>query len=120
MSKDDFVATLGELGKIKTFVVIYVIIDTSVQLNFLQLILKGKFKLSGLFTYIINSLRGQEKISDERFVCQYSADDTKHIECGPAQLAVMFDDSHETVCDNRNINLYPHSVLCIAPEGRDA
>lgn len=27
MSKDDFVATLGELGKIKTFVVIYVIID---------------------------------------------------------------------------------------------
>ena len=93
---------------------------TSVQLNFLQLILKGKFKLSGFFTYIINSLRGQEKISDERFVCQYSADDTKHIECGPAQLAVMFDDSHETVCDNRNINLYPHSVLCIAPEGRDA
>jgi hypothetical protein len=29
-------------------------------------------------------------------------------------------DSNEAVCDYRNINSYPHSVLCIAPEGRDA
>ncbi len=73
--------------------------------------------MSGLFTYIINSLGDQEKISDVCFVCQYSANDTKHIKCCPAQLAVIFDDSHKTVCDNGNINLDPHSVLRIAPEG---
>lgn len=76
--------------------------------------------MSGFFIYIINSFGGHEKISDGHFVCQYSAYHTKDIECGPAQLVVMFDDSHETVCDNRNINLYSDSVLCIAPEGRDA
>ncbi len=76
--------------------------------------------MSVFFTYIINSLGSQEKISDGCFVCQYSANYTEHIECRPAQLTVMFDDSHETVCNNRHINLYPHSVFRIAPEGRDA
>jgi hypothetical protein len=75
--------------------------------------------LSGFFTHIINSLGGQEKISDGRFVCQNSANNTKDIECRPSQLTVMLDDSHETVCDKRNINLYLHSVLCIPPEGCD-
>ncbi|GAP68534.1 por secretion system C-terminal sorting domain, partial [Bacteroidales bacterium 6E] len=76
--------------------------------------------MSGFFTYIINGLRGQKKISDGRLVCQYSANDTKYIECSPAQLTVMFDDSHETVCDNRNVNLYSHSVFRITPERCDA
>jgi len=75
--------------------------------------------LKSIITYIINSLGRQKKISDVRFVCQYSADDPKHIECCPAQVAVIFYDSQETVCDNRNINLYSHSVFRIAPEGSD-
>lgn len=70
--------------------------------------------MSGFFTCNVNSPGGHEKIPDGHFVCQYSAYDTKDIECGPAQLAVMFDYSHETVCDNRDINLYPDSVFCIA------
>ncbi len=75
--------------------------------------------MKSIIAYIINSLGGQKKISDVRFVCQYSTNDTKHIECCPAQMAVIFYNSHETVCDNRNINLYSHSVFRIAPEGRD-
>lgn len=69
------------------------------------------------FTHIINSLGGQEKISDMRFVGQDSSNNTKNIECRSSQLAFILNDSHKTVCDNSNINLDLHSVLCIAPEG---
>jgi len=75
--------------------------------------------LKSIIIYIINSLGGQKNISYVRFICQYSANDTKHIECRPAQLAVIFRNSHETVCDNCNINLHFHSVFRISPEGLD-
>ncbi len=75
--------------------------------------------MNGILTYIINSLGGQEKISDVCFVCQYSTNNTEHIESRSAQLAVIFNDSHETISDNRNVNLYFHSILSIAPKGCD-
>ena len=76
--------------------------------------------MNGFFTYVVNSLGGQKEIFDGYFVCQYSVDYTKHAECGSAQLVIMCDDSYETICDNCNINLYPHSILRVTPEGGDA
>ncbi len=32
----------------------------------------------------------------------------------------MLDNGHKAVCDDRNVNLYSHSILSIAPEGRDS
>ena len=32
----------------------------------------------------------------------------------------MLNNGYQTVCDNRNIDLYPNSILGVAPEGRDS
>jgi hypothetical protein len=75
--------------------------------------------LKSIIIYIINSFGGQKNISDVCFICQYSTNDTKYIECCPAELVVILPYSHKTVCDNRHINLYSYSVFRISPEGRD-
>ena len=39
------------------------------------------------------------------------------IEGRPLEFAVVLDNGYQAVCDNRNIDLYPNSVLGVSPKG---
>ena len=76
--------------------------------------------MNRLVPYIWQLLRTIEEVSDWRFICQYSAYNPQDVECRPLEFAVVLNDGNQTVCDNRNIDLYPHSILGVAPKGRHA
>ena len=76
--------------------------------------------MNGFFTYILQGFGTSKKVSDWSLVRQDAADHSEDIECRPFELAIMLDNGHKAVCDDRNVNLYSHSILSIAPEGRDS
>jgi len=73
-----------------------------------------------LITYIRQLFGTIEEVSDWSLVRQHSAYYSKDIERCPLEFTVVFDNGYQAVCDNRNIDLYPHSVLSVAPKGRDS
>lgn len=73
--------------------------------------------MNRLVTYIWQLFRTTEEVPDWRFVCQYPANNPQDVECRPLEFAVVLYDGNQTVCDNRNIDLYPHSILGVAPKG---
>ena len=74
--------------------------------------------MNRLITYIRQFFGAIEKVSDWSLVRQYSAYNSQDIEGGPLEFAVVLDNGYQAVRDNRNVDLYPNSVLCVAPEGR--
>lgn len=73
--------------------------------------------MNRLVTYIRQFFGAIEKVSDWSLVRQYSAHNSQDIEGRPLEFAVVLDNGYQAVCDNRNIDLYPNSILCVAPEG---
>lgn len=71
-------------------------------------------KLNSLVVRILDSFGAFEKVSDRTYIGQY----TKNIECCSSELALLFDNGHEIVCDACNIYLYPNSVLASFPKGK--
>ena len=74
--------------------------------------------MNRLITYIWQFFWTIEQVSDWSLIRQHSAYYSQDIECRPVELAVVFYNGYQAVCDNRNINLYSHSILGIAPEER--
>lgn len=70
-----------------------------------------------MITYIKQFFRAIEKVSDRSLVCQHPAYHSEDVESGPFEYAIVLYNGYQTVCYNRNINLYSHSVLRIAPKG---
>ena len=70
-----------------------------------------------LITYIRQFFGAIEKVSDWSLVRQHSAYNSQDIKGRSLEYAVVFDNGYQAVCDNRNIDLYPNSVLGISPEG---
>lgn len=73
--------------------------------------------MNRLITYIKQFFRAIEKVSDRSLVCQHPAYHSEDVESGPFEYAIVLYNGYQTVCYNRNINLYSHSVLRIAPKG---
>lgn len=72
--------------------------------------------MSGLLTYLLQSLGTRKQLPDRGLVCQYPTYHAQDVERRPAQLAVVLDDGDKTVCDDRNVNLYSHGILGRAPK----
>ena len=73
--------------------------------------------MNRLVTYVRQLLGSIEQVPNRSLVCQHSAHNSQDIEGRPLGLAVMLDNGYRAVCDNRNVDLYPNSILCVAPEG---
>ena len=73
--------------------------------------------MNRLITYIKQFFRAIEKVSDRSLVCQHPAYHPEDFESRPFEYAIMLNNGNQTVCYNRNINSYSHSVLRIAPKG---
>lgn len=71
-------------------------------------------------TYFFQLFVAIEKVSDWGFVDQNAAHYTNDIECSSVEFAFMLGNGHEAVCDDRNINLYSHSILGCTPKGSDS
>ena len=74
-------------------------------------------QLNSLIIRILDSFGAFEKLSDGSLVGQDSAQYSEDIERCSSKLTVVFDNSHEAVCDDCNIYLYSHSVLAGSPKG---
>ena len=74
-------------------------------------------QLNSLIIRILDSFGAFEKVSDGSLVGQDSAQYPEDIERCSSKLTVVFDNSHEAVCDDCNIYLYSHSVLAGSPKG---
>lgn len=74
--------------------------------------------MSGRFAYLFQLLGAVKQVPYRGLVRQHAAHYSEDIECGPVQLAVVLDDGDKAVCDDRNINLYSHSVFGCPPEGK--
>ncbi len=85
---------------------------------FERLIFKNQLELNRLITYIRQLFGTIEQVLDWSLVRQHSACHSQDVECRPVELAVMFHNGYQTVCDNRNMDLYSHRILGIAPEER--
>ncbi len=72
--------------------------------------------MSGLFTYLFQSFGSRKQVPDGRLVRQHSAHYSQDVERCLSKLAVVLDNGDKAVCDDRNINLYSHSILSCAPE----
>ena len=73
--------------------------------------------MNRLVTYVRQLLGSIEQVSNRGLVRQYSAHNSQDIEGRPLEFAVVLDNGYQAVCDNRNVDLYPNSILCVAPEG---
>ena len=73
--------------------------------------------MNRLITYVIQFFGPIEEVSDRSLVRQYPADNSEDIESGSFEYAIVLDNGYQAVCYNRNINLYSHSVLRVAPKG---
>lgn len=76
--------------------------------------------MNRLVTYIRQFFGSVEQVSDRCLVRQHSAHNSQDIEGRPLEFAVVLNDGYQAVCYNRSIDLYPHSILGVAPEGRDS
>jgi hypothetical protein len=65
-------------------------------------------------------LNRQEQILDVVLYQEGAAQDSHDFTDASVEFKRSFNDCNGTVGDNGHINLYPHSVLCISPEGFDA
>lgn len=74
--------------------------------------------MNRLITYIRQFFGVIEKVSDWSLVRQHSAHNSQDIEGRPIKFAVVLDNGYQAVRDNRNVDLYPDSILSVAPEGR--
>ena len=73
--------------------------------------------MNRLITYIRQFFGAIEKVSDWSLVRQHSAYNSQDIKGRSLEFAVVLDNGNQAVCDNRNIDLYPNSVLGVSPEG---
>ena len=64
-----------------------------------------------LITYIRQFFGTIEQVLKWHLVYQHAAYLSQDVECLPVELAVMFFNGYQTVCYNRNIDLYYHNVL---------
>lgn len=76
--------------------------------------------MNRLVTYVRQLFRPIEQAPYLGLVRQHPADNSQDIEGRPLEFAVVLNDGYQAVCYNRNIDLYPHSILGVAPEGRDS
>ena len=74
--------------------------------------------MSDRFAYFVQLFGAVKKVPDRSLVRQHPTYDSQDIERSPMQLAVVLDNGDKTVCNNRNINLYSHSVFGRSPEGK--
>ena len=65
---------------------------------------------------VIEAFRVRKEISDRCLVQQRVAQYTEYIEGGSVELAVMLDNSHETVCCDCRIYLDSNSILSVTPK----
>lgn len=70
------------------------------------------------FAYIFQLFGAVKKCPDWGLVRQHPTYDSQDIERGPMQSAVVLDNGDKAVCDDRNVNLYSHSVFGCPPEGK--
>ena len=75
--------------------------------------------MNRLITYVRHLFGSIKKVSNWSLVRQHSAYYPQNIEGCSVEYAVVFDNGHQAVCDYRNIDLYSHSILSIAPKGRN-
>ena len=73
--------------------------------------------MNRLIKYIRQFFGAIEKVSDWSLVRQHSAYNSQDIKGRSLEFAVVLDNGYQAVCDNRNIDLYPNSVLGVSPEG---
>ena len=76
--------------------------------------------MNRLVTYVRQLFGSIEQVPYRGLVRQHSADNSQDIEGCPLEFAVVLNDGYQAVSDSRNIDLYPHSILGVAPEGRDS
>ena len=76
--------------------------------------------MNRLVTYFRQLFRSIEQVPYRGLVRQHSADNSQDIEGGPLEFAFVLNNGYQAVCDNRNVDLYPDSILGVAPEGRDS
>ncbi len=69
--------------------------------------------MNRLITYIRQFFVTTKKVSDWSLANQHSAYNSQNIESCSVELTVMFDNGYQTVCDNRNTDLYSHRILSI-------
>lgn len=79
--------------------------------------LKRNFQLA-VIEYL--RLRMLEKLPQVVIDEQGAAQDAHDLEYGSVQLEVVLDDCNKAVRDDCDVNLYPHSILGVAPEPFDA
>ena len=77
-------------------------------------------KLNSLIIHILDRFRTFKKVSDWSLVGRDSAQHSENIKSRSLELAVVLDNGHEAVCDDCNINLYPHSILSGSPKGKNS
>ena len=76
--------------------------------------------MNRLVTYFRQFFRSIEQVPYRGLVRQHPTDNSQDIEGRPLEFAFVLNNGYQAVCDNRNIDLYPHSILGVAPEGRDS
>lgn len=76
--------------------------------------------MNRLVTFVRQLLGSIEQVPYRGLVRQHPADNSQDIEGRPLEFAFVLNDGYQAVCDNRNIDLYPHSILGVAPKGRDS
>ena len=80
---------------------------------------KVNFKLSVILRFIV--FRGWfEEFHDVIFGEQGTAQDAHDLHDWTSEVEVVLDDADETVCDDGNMNLYPHRIVAISPERLDS
>ena len=73
-----------------------------------------------MVTYVRQLFGSIEQVPYRGLVRQHPADNSQDIESRPLEFTFVLHNGHQAVCDNRNIDLYPHSILGVAPKGRDS
>ena len=73
--------------------------------------------MNRLITYIRQFFGAIEKVSDLSLVRQHSAYNSQDIKGRSPEFAIVLDNGYHAVCDKRNIDLNPNSVLGVSPEG---
>ena len=79
--------------------------------------LKIKFQLSVVAKLLLWALEKVPKVVVDK---QGASQDAHDLEHRPVQLEVVFNECDETVRDNGDVDLYPHSILGVTPEPLDA
>ena len=62
---------------------------------------------------------GLKQFPDVVFDEQGTAEDTHDLDNGPVEFELVLNDTDEAIRDDCDMDLYPHSVLAVSPEGLD-